>query len=168
MSELSSVDYGNTKITSMHLYPRRRNVAAQVTYATPPMEEGRKKENSEAAYLLVSRWCSQNPGRRGNGRSSFADSLYFKRSFSLINTKQSCKKQRNEPLVHEQNNYVNSECGCKCMSNASRSQSSVTTHVYSTRLWKTQKCYFPVISELFVGWIILKSMLLLFCKKKKY
>ena len=44
-------DYGNTKITSMHLYPQSRNVAAQmaeefttVTYATPPhMEERRKK-----------------------------------------------------------------------------------------------------------------------------
>ena len=43
----SSVDCGNTKITSMHLYPgRRRNVAAlvaeelkTVTYAAPPMEE---------------------------------------------------------------------------------------------------------------------------------
>ena len=40
-----------TKITRMHLYPRRWNVAAQaaeelitVTYATPPMEERRKKE----------------------------------------------------------------------------------------------------------------------------
>ena len=38
------------KITSMHLYPRRWNVAAQVveelkavTYATPPMEEHRMK-----------------------------------------------------------------------------------------------------------------------------
>ena len=46
----SGVDYGNTKITSMHLYLRRRNVAAQmaeeyktVTYATPPMEERRRK-----------------------------------------------------------------------------------------------------------------------------
>ena len=39
----------NMKITSMHLYPRRWNVAAQVaeelkivTYATPPMEELRR------------------------------------------------------------------------------------------------------------------------------
>ena len=37
------------KITRIHLYPRRRNVAAQVadelkivTYATPPMEERRE------------------------------------------------------------------------------------------------------------------------------
>ena len=43
-----SGNYGNTKITSMHLYSRRRNVAAQVveelkmvTYATLPMEERR-------------------------------------------------------------------------------------------------------------------------------
>ena len=44
----SSVDYGNTKITSMHLYPQRWNVAAQVveeiktvTYATP---QGKKRK----------------------------------------------------------------------------------------------------------------------------
>ena len=44
----------NTKITSMHLYPRRWNVAAQeakelktVTYATPPMKECRKKRETE-------------------------------------------------------------------------------------------------------------------------
>ena len=50
----SSVDYGNTKITSLHLYPRRRNVAAQVaeelktvTYTIPPMEERRKKRKKE-------------------------------------------------------------------------------------------------------------------------
>ena len=42
--------YGNTKITSMHFYPQRWNVAAQVVeelkmviYATSPMEERRKK-----------------------------------------------------------------------------------------------------------------------------
>ena len=47
---VSLVDYGNMKITSMHLYPRRWNVTAQVmeelktvTYTTPPMEERRKK-----------------------------------------------------------------------------------------------------------------------------
>ena len=46
-----SVDYGNMKIISMHLDSRRRNVAAQVaeelktdTYATPSMEERRKKK----------------------------------------------------------------------------------------------------------------------------
>ena len=50
----SSMDYGNTKITSKHLYPGRRNVAAQVadelktvTYATPPMEERTKKERKK-------------------------------------------------------------------------------------------------------------------------
>ena len=49
LQSISEVDYGNTKITSMHLYPRRGNVAAQVaeefktvTYATP-MEERRKR-----------------------------------------------------------------------------------------------------------------------------
>ena len=48
------MDYGNTKIPSNHLYPRRQNVAAQVaeelktvTYATPPMEERRKKKKKE-------------------------------------------------------------------------------------------------------------------------
>ena len=49
------MDYGNTKITSIRLYPRRRNVAAQVveeelktvTYATPPMEERRKKKKKK-------------------------------------------------------------------------------------------------------------------------
>ena len=47
----SSVDYGNTKITSMHMYPRRWNVAAQVaeelkmvTCASPPIEERRKNK----------------------------------------------------------------------------------------------------------------------------
>ena len=51
----SSVDYGNMKITSMLLYPRRWNVAAQVaeelitvTYATPPMEERRNKEEKKS------------------------------------------------------------------------------------------------------------------------
>ena len=51
------MDYGDTKIPSMHLYPRRRNVAAEVaeelktvTYATPqaPMEERRKKEKNHS------------------------------------------------------------------------------------------------------------------------
>ena len=48
------IDYGNTKITSLHLYPRRRNVAGQVAeelktvtlYATSPMEERRRRRRS--------------------------------------------------------------------------------------------------------------------------
>ena len=49
------MDDGNTKITSMHLYPQRRKVAAQVaeelktvTYGTPLMEERREKKETEA------------------------------------------------------------------------------------------------------------------------
>ena len=45
------------KITSMHLYPRRWNVATQVaeelktvTYATPPMEACRERENGHIRY----------------------------------------------------------------------------------------------------------------------
>ena len=41
------VDYGNTKIISMHVYPRIQNVAEElkmVTYATPSMEERRTKK----------------------------------------------------------------------------------------------------------------------------
>ena len=52
------MDYGNTKITCMHLYPRGWNVAAQVaeelkmvTYATPPMEEHRKGKK------MIKRYC---------------------------------------------------------------------------------------------------------------
>ena len=43
------MDYGNTKIPSMHLYPRRLNVAAQVAeeLKTVTMEEHRKKEKEE-------------------------------------------------------------------------------------------------------------------------
>ena len=55
----SSVDYGNTKITSVHLHPRRRNVAAQVaeelrtvTCTTPPMQKGRKKVWTMRQYLF--------------------------------------------------------------------------------------------------------------------
>ena len=51
----SSVDYGNIKIISMHLHPQRRNVTAQMaeelktaTYATPPMEERRRKGEKSA------------------------------------------------------------------------------------------------------------------------
>ena len=56
------MDYGNTKITSMQLYPRRWNVAAQVvkelktvTYATPrnPMEERRKKERKCTLCIVI-------------------------------------------------------------------------------------------------------------------
>ena len=56
-----SVDYGNTEITSMHLSPRRRNVAAHmaeelrtVTYVTPPMEERRKQGGKK--YDACSEW----------------------------------------------------------------------------------------------------------------
>ena len=56
----SLVDYRNMKITGMHLYPQRWNVAAQVaeelkmvTYATPPMEESRKKELKEIPSLVA-------------------------------------------------------------------------------------------------------------------
>ena len=54
------VDYGNTNITSMHLCPRRRNVAAQVaeelktdTYATAPMEKRRKKGEKSIYFLAL-------------------------------------------------------------------------------------------------------------------
>ena len=59
------MDCGNTKITSMRLYPRRRNVAAQVaeefkrnpiTYATPPMEERREKEK----YAIYARFLPRS------------------------------------------------------------------------------------------------------------
>ena len=49
------MDYGNTEIPSMYLYPRRRNVATQVakelktvTYTAPPMEERRKTDIRQA------------------------------------------------------------------------------------------------------------------------
>ena len=55
----SSVDYGNMKITSMNLYPQRRNVAAQVaekfktvTYATSPMEERRRRRRRSGLTAL--------------------------------------------------------------------------------------------------------------------
>ena len=51
--------YENTNISSMHLYPRRCSVAAQVAeelkmaaYATPPMEEHRKKERKDV-YISI-------------------------------------------------------------------------------------------------------------------
>ena len=53
---VSSVDCGNTNISSMHLYPRRRNEAAQaaeelktVTYA---MEERRRKKNKKCFRMV--------------------------------------------------------------------------------------------------------------------
>ena len=56
---LSLVNYGNMKITSMHLYPhaQRWNVATQVaeelktvTYAIPHMEERRKKKRKKIQF----------------------------------------------------------------------------------------------------------------------
>ena len=55
------MDYGNKKITIMHLYPRRRNVAAHVadelktvTDAAPLMEErGKKRKTLEGAEDLL-------------------------------------------------------------------------------------------------------------------
>ena len=51
---VSLVDYGNTKITSMHFSPRRQNVAAQVVeelkmvrYATPPNGGMQKKDKGK-------------------------------------------------------------------------------------------------------------------------
>ena len=55
-------------MTSMHLYPRRRNVAAQVandlktvTYATPPMEGRRKKEEETFQYYYVNKIEQSSP-----------------------------------------------------------------------------------------------------------
>ena len=52
-----SVDYGNTKIISMHLYPRRRNVASQVaeelktvTFA-PLLWENEKHTHTKTQYF---------------------------------------------------------------------------------------------------------------------
>ena len=48
----------------MHVYPRRRNVAAEMaedTYATPPMEE-RRKENcycTQNMYLFIEGFIAQ-------------------------------------------------------------------------------------------------------------
>ena len=54
------VDYGNTKITSMHLYPQRRNVAVQVaeelktvTYAAPSYGGTQKKNRKKTAAWPV-------------------------------------------------------------------------------------------------------------------
>ena len=56
---VSLVDYGNTKITSMHVYPRRQNVAAQLAeelrtvtyrYATPPLEDAEKNTQKMLAF----------------------------------------------------------------------------------------------------------------------
>ena len=70
MSELGGLSfYGNTKITSMHLYPQRWNVAAQVaeeelktvTCSTPPMEDRRKanKKNLEKNTPKTTTWFRQ-------------------------------------------------------------------------------------------------------------
>ena len=60
MSEFSGL-WKRTKITGKHLYLHKQNAAAQVaeelktvTYATPPMEERRKKERKD-----TSRQCNQ-------------------------------------------------------------------------------------------------------------
>ena len=57
---VSLMDYGNKKITSMHLYPLRQNVADQVAeelktvkYATPAMEE-RSKNPTYLEKMCVS------------------------------------------------------------------------------------------------------------------
>ena len=66
----SLVDYGNTKITTMHLHPQRQNVAAQVaeelktvTYATAPMEE-RRKESIEQLLTGCPYVCRHEFGER--------------------------------------------------------------------------------------------------------
>ena len=63
MSEFS-VDYRNTKITSMHLYPRRLNVAAQVaeklkrvTYAYPSYGGTQKKEKKKESRVVTRMQC---------------------------------------------------------------------------------------------------------------
>ena len=93
----SSVDYGNTIITSMHLYPRRRNVAAEVaeelktvTYATPILwrnaeeEKNRKKirifrgGNVGSAHDLIDDRFSLQPWVRRHSRSAqLTDSQVF-------------------------------------------------------------------------------------------
>ena len=76
MSEFSGLWY--TKITSMHLYPRRSNVAAEVaeelktvTYATPPMEERRKKKKGALFHVSLSSSCEAHSVAPGcwSGRS---------------------------------------------------------------------------------------------------
>ena len=61
------MDYGNTEITRMHLYPRRRNVAVQVaeelktvTYATPYNYGGTQSEENRCWWVFFvpqDSWC---------------------------------------------------------------------------------------------------------------
>ena len=66
--------YGNTKLTSMHLYSRRWNVVAQVaeeletvTYATPPIEERRERETNTVEKLMEGLGMSGQPLERRDG-----------------------------------------------------------------------------------------------------
>ena len=62
---MSSVDYGNTKIASMHLYPQRRNVAAQVSdelkTVTYAMEVRRQKSLKKSKGNNWPRATFKNP-----------------------------------------------------------------------------------------------------------
>ena len=73
------MDYGNTKITSMHMYPRRRNVATQVaeelqtvTYARRGPTEERRKEEEEiiGSWVDLSAEWIKNWGARDRGLES--------------------------------------------------------------------------------------------------